>query len=183
MLRQGWNRVGSRTICHRISLSFSFTGATCCSIAVCCSVAQLWVSSSIALAATGRCLGSTHPPRKAPTGFLTGGAATVSCNNGDDVLNDLERKGEGALIVRPAEASLGRKARDAITAGVEGGGCSVAEDCAEEQIGSRRGLECLGLNCANYGKLSRKQSHVICKSGSSNLGSARIGSLSLGMFV
>ncbi len=62
-------------------------------------------------------LDGTHPPLKAPTGFFTGGVTTASCSNDGDVLNDLERKGEGALKLRLADASLVMKVRDAMVAG------------------------------------------------------------------
>jgi hypothetical protein len=54
---------------------------------------------------------ATHPPLKAPTGFLTGGVTTTSCSRGLVVWKDLDRKGDGVLS---EEASLGMKAREAM---------------------------------------------------------------------
>lgn len=60
-------------------------------------------------------MGMPYPPLKAPTGLLTGGAATASCSNDDDVLKDLEEIVVGALIARLAEKSLDEKALDAMS--------------------------------------------------------------------
>ena len=56
---------------------------------------------------------TTHPPLKAPMGFLTG-MFCASCSLVGEVRNDLDRKGDGALMLRLAAVSLGRNPRDAI---------------------------------------------------------------------
>ena len=61
----------------------------------------------------------THPPLKAPTGFLTGTTGTTSANLLVDEANDLDRSGEGAVKERELALSLEMKARDAMAGSAE----------------------------------------------------------------